>query len=360
MAHILLLDTYHGGSHAAFSRGWMHHSRHRFTPLTLPAHHWKWRMRHAAITFAEQLETVDETFDAVFATDMLNLAEFRGLAPRPIADLPTVVYFHENQLTYPDASAGERDLHYAMTNITAALAADTVWFNSTYHRDVFTTAARDFLANMPDHQPVAAVDRILEKSSIQPPGITPAPPRGPRAPGPLRIVWAARWEHDKDPEEFFDAMRALKARGVDFRLSVLGQQFDQTPACFAAARRDLAGHLDHFGYIESPAAYRQILQTRDVFVSTARHEFFGIAPMEAAATGCIPALPNRLSYPDLFRACKDFFYTDLPNHLTHLATSIETPDIYKKLTQTAQTIAQNYHWPARTQQMDQAIEQLTE
>jgi len=187
--------------------------------------------------------------------------------------------------------AGERDLHYAMTNITAALAADAVWFNSTYHRDVFTTAARDFLANMPDHQPVGSIDRILEKSSIQPPGITPAPPRGPRAPGPLRIVWAARWEHDKDPEEFFDAMRALKARGVDFRLSVLGQQFDQTPACFAAARRDLAGHLDHFGYIESPAAYRQILQTRDVFVSTARHAFFGIAPMEAAATGCIPALP---------------------------------------------------------------------
>jgi len=34
-------------------------------------------------------------------------------------------------------------------------------------------------------------------------------------------------------------------------------------------------------------------------LSTARHEFFGIAVVEALLAGCLPWLPDRLSYPEL-------------------------------------------------------------
>ena len=34
-------------------------------------------------------------------------------------------------------------------------------------------------------------------------------------------------------------------------------------------------------------------------VSTAEHETFGIAAVEAMAAGCVPLLPNRLSYPEI-------------------------------------------------------------
>jgi glycosyltransferase involved in cell wall biosynthesis len=34
-------------------------------------------------------------------------------------------------------------------------------------------------------------------------------------------------------------------------------------------------------------------------VSTARHEFFGVAVVEAIAAGALPLLPHRLSYPEL-------------------------------------------------------------
>lgn len=142
--NILALEPYYGGSHRAFLDGWIATSRHTWTPLTLPAHHWKWRMRHAAITFAEQVASCPNThFDAIFCSDMLNLAVFRGLAPQPISKLPTVVYFHENQLTYPDNSRTQRDYHYAFDNFQTLLAADQAWFNSDYHRTEITQSKRD-------------------------------------------------------------------------------------------------------------------------------------------------------------------------------------------------------------------------
>ena len=37
-------------------------------------------------------------------------------------------------------------------------------------------------------------------------------------------------------------------------------------------------------------------------LSTARHEFFGVAVVEALLAGCLPWLPDRLSYPELLPA----------------------------------------------------------
>ncbi len=52
--NILALEPYYGGSHQALLDGWIAHSRHHWTLLTLPPHKWKWRMRHAAVTLAEK------------------------------------------------------------------------------------------------------------------------------------------------------------------------------------------------------------------------------------------------------------------------------------------------------------------
>ena len=45
-----------------------------------------------------------------------------------------------------------------------------------------------------------------------------------------------------------------------------------------------------------------MLSRADWVLSTASHEFFGIAVVEAMLMGCLPWLPDRLSYPELVPA----------------------------------------------------------
>ena len=145
---VLTLEPYYGGSHKAFLEGWMRFSRHEWTLLSLPPWKWKWRMRHSAITLANQTAEkirTGEEWDIIFCSDMLNLAEYLGLVPQAIQKLPSVVYFHENQLTYPVAHPQEFDFHYVLTNLITALASTEVWFNSSYHRDIFLDELQRFL-----------------------------------------------------------------------------------------------------------------------------------------------------------------------------------------------------------------------
>ena len=77
--NVLAIEPYYGGSHQAFLDGWSARSRHEWTVLTLPAHKWKWRMRHGAVTFAEEAARraeAGERWDAIFCSDMLDLATY--------------------------------------------------------------------------------------------------------------------------------------------------------------------------------------------------------------------------------------------------------------------------------------------
>ncbi len=313
---ILALEPYYGGSHKAFLDGWIKRSRHEWDLLTLPANKWKWRMRAAAIEFAyavNQRLSQGQSWDVIFCSDMLNLAEFLGLAGPKLKKIPSIVYFHENQLTYPSRFEQERDNHFAMTNMTTALAATRVWFNSSFHRDDFLAALKAFLKRMPDHRPLDAIDGLRKKSKVYPQGIKSFTVRRQRSAGLLHILWAARWEHDKNPEDFFEALKNVKESNTDFRLSVIGEQFKDAPEVFTWARDFFADHIDRWGYQDSHAGYENALGEADIIVSTAHHEFFGISVVEAIAAGAYPVLPKRLSYPEIISGIEtatenEFFY----------------------------------------------------
>ncbi len=367
---ILALEPYYGGSHQAFLDGWLQASRHQWTILPLPAYKWKWRMRHAAVTFADQVRQMlsqGARWDLLFCSDMLNLAEFLGLTPREVRDLPSVIYFHENQLTYPVRVETERDYQFGMTNMTSALAARAVWFNSGFHRDSFLHALEAFLNRMPDHQPFDAVTRLRAKAAVFPPGVREFAPRGPRSPGPLRILWAARWEHDKNPEEFFAALTLLEKRRVPFRISVIGEQFREVPEVFTQARQHFATRIDRWGYQESRADYEAALREADVFVSTAAHEFFGLSAVEATLAGAYPLVPQRLAYPEVYDLSGDetgeqYFYdggaASLADHLAGLSTRIEKDDSLVQAAEPIRTRLRRFEWSNLAPILDDAIEQV--
>ena len=367
---ILALEPYYGGSHKAFLDGWSAASAHQWTVFQLPPYKWKWRMRHAAVTFADMVAeraSGDLPWDVLFCSDMLNLAEFLGLAPRGIRELPSVVYFHENQLTYPVRFESERDYQFAMTNVTTALAADAVWFNSVFHRESFLAALATFLKRMPDYQCNDAAQRIRQKAGVQPPGVRPMRARGGRKAGPVRILWAARWEHDKNPETFFDALKLLERRGVGFRLSVIGEEFRDKPEVFDRARRHFADHIDRWGYQRDRTDYEAALCEADVFVSTAEHEFFGLSAVEAALAGAYPLLPERLAYPEIFGREEDtgacaFFYdgssADLADKLTECARRLDAGASLADSTQNLRQRLRRFQWPHLAPVLDEALERL--
>jgi glycosyltransferase involved in cell wall biosynthesis len=368
---ILALEPYYGGSHRAFLDGWSQSSRHEWTILPLPAYKWKWRMRHAAVTFADQVRSrlaQGAPWDLLFCSDMLNLAEFLGLSPPEVRDLPSIIYFHENQLTYPVRVEDERDYQFGMTNMTSALAAREVWFNSAFHRDSFLQALQTLLGRMPDHQPSDAIPRIDAKAKVFPPGVKDFAPRGPRRPGPLRILWAARWEHDKNPEEFLEALTLLEKRRISFRISVIGEQFREVPEVFAQARQQFAAQIDRWGYQQDRPDYEAALREADVFVSTAAHEFFGLSAVEATLAGAYPLVPHRLAYPEVFDLPGDrtpgrYFYqdaaVDLADRLADLAARIDNDDSLVQAAKPIRDRLKRFEWASLAPRLDNAIEQIS-
>ena len=300
---LLALEPYYGGSHKNWIDGWRERSRHDIHLLTLPARKWKWRMRGAAIAFAEQLAKQDGgPWDGLIATDMMNLAEFLSLT-RPLFDgVPVLLYFHENQLSYPLQPGEQVDYHYGFTNLVSLMAATQVVFNSAYNLQDFFTQIRAVLNRMPDAKPSQDwIDRLESCSLVLEPAMDLTTLDIPRIRdgGPPVILWNHRWEHDKRPECLVEALLELDRHGWPFRVIICGERFRDTPACFETARAHLGDRILHMGYAPTRHAYCDLLARSEIVVSTAVQEFFGISVVEAMYAGAFPILPACLNYPAL-------------------------------------------------------------
>ena len=334
-------------------------------------------MRHSAVEFARVLGSkfYDDNFDAVFCTDFLNLAEFKGLAPKRLTDLPTVIYFHENQFAYPNRQHDSRDLHFGYTNFTSCLAADQIWFNSNFNRQSLIQGFEQACRHWPDYAPTGFASLIIQKSSVQPPGIELPPAELPpaelieqrpiRACVPVHLIWAARWEHDKNPELLLYAIEVLDQRDFDFQLSVIGQSFRNIPIEFEQIHRKYGDRVVSWGYQKSRGEYWQALARADIYISTADHEFFGIAAAEAIAAGLYPILPNRLAYPELINAEEfsdrtgnylfDGGAGELADCIIDVATRLRSPDSVSSLRELRNEIVQRHNWIRRASELDELL-----
>ena len=307
MARIVLVEPYYGGSHRAWADGVVARSRHEIHLVTHDAAYWRWRLRGAALTLAEEVSRVVAEHgppDGLLVSDMVHLPALLGFLRRDLGGDPAVaLYVHENQLTHPVGPRDRPDEGLALANWLSMAVADRVWVNSSSQLADLRRALPELLGRAQDHGHRHRLAAVLARCEVLPVGVdlTGIAPDDHPAPAEPLVVWNHRWDHEKRPERLFAALDRLADEGVAFRLALAGENLRVDPQEFDRIRQRLGERVVHVGRLDRDE-YHRLLAASDVTVSTADHETFGIAAVEAMAAGCVPLLSNRLSYPEIVPA----------------------------------------------------------
>jgi glycosyltransferase involved in cell wall biosynthesis len=357
----LFLEPFFGGSHREFAKGLISRSKHRIDLVTMPARFWKWRMRGAALYFIKKIPSL-ETYNGLITTGLMSLSDYKVLSKGQCP--PALVYFHETQLTYPLAPGEHMDYQFGFTDITTALAAERILFNSRTHSDSFFSKLPGFLKMMPEYRPNWVVEAIRSKAGVLYPGcrfpaqVLSATEFSREVP-PL-VIWNHRWEFDKNPDEFFQALDALLESGAAFCLALLGENYQAIPKAFMDARTRYGERIVQYGYVESRAEYIKWLKRGSIVISTARQENFGIAVIEAVRYGCVPLLPARLAYPEIIpeRFHQQVLFKDPGELVDKLSRLIANYSGFEKLRRDLSKEMSRFAWENLIDRYDMELEKL--
>lgn len=302
---ILVLSGYDAASHRYWVAGLQQMlPNSEFTVLSLPARYFSWRVRGSSLSFATLYrEQLEGDYDLLVATSMVDLASLRGMVPK-LASLPNLMYVHENQFAYPDNRGPGQLVDIQLTQIYGLMTADRICFNSAYNRESYRAGAKALFRRLPDHAKPSQIDEVLSKSTVLPVALLREchEVRANPSDNKLQLVWNHRWEYDKAPERLLLLIEELIRRKQAFTMHVVGQRFRSSPKVFDDIRRRLVDvdALGVWGFVEREQDYLQLLSQCDYVISTALHDFQGVAVLEAVAMGCYPIVPDRLAYPEWF------------------------------------------------------------
>jgi len=360
---ILLIEPYYGGSHRAWADGYAAASAHDVTLVTHEARFWKWRMHGAHLTLAvDAAAALDAPPDVVLVSSMMSVGGFIGAARSAVGTAPVAVYFHESQFSYPLSPLDRPDLTYPMVNWSSAATADLPVFNSEFHRALFFEEAAKFLRQFPDRPHSGMLSDVERRSIVLPVGVdlgrVAAIPQPDTSAVPL-ILWNQRWEHDKGPDEFVELIETLILGGIDFEVAVVGERFVSAPESFDRLPAMLGNRLVAFGFLPDDE-YADILRRSDIVISTAHHEFFGIAIVEAIAAGAFPVLPDRLVYPDRIpESLHERCLYDGPDDLVNkVQWAMEKREEAREIADDLSASVQEYDWSVVAPAYDAVLEDL--
>jgi glycosyltransferase involved in cell wall biosynthesis len=355
---IYACESYYGGSHKNWLDSLQCYSNHTIKLFTMQARYWKWRMHGSAITLSEILP--DTKPDLILTTDMVDVALFKTLIVKKFGQVPIIVYFHENQFGYPanlnDFEAEtEKEYHFQFINISSALSADCICFNSHYHKELFFSKIPEFFNKMPDYKP-EILPKLIENSCVIYPGINFSQFNNEKKAGNKHpvLLWNHRREFDKNPSDFLKILDLLNERGQIFSLILLGS--GNNNSVFKTIEKKYTNQILHNGYISSYKRYIELLQEADYLPVTSFQDFFGISVMESAAAGVIPLLPRRLSYIELFGEVDSLFYATIEETVEKIVNfnSNEKQDLLNRVMK----IAERFCWSKLGKEYDFLFEKV--
>ena len=286
---ILALEPFFGGVRRATLETLIRHSRHRWTLLKLPPRRIERRLAAAANWFSEQLTRHwVGRMDLLFTSEAMNLASLLRLVPQ-LADCPTIVYFHDNQL--PDLSdAATESSPLDQVNLNTAQAANEIWFNSTFHKQLFYGLAATVVDRYPELSTHNPLPELRTKTRLMAPPIDT---------GIVNDLRAAE-EIARQPQTIF-----LETRDAD--LILLNEVLDRLLTMEVPLKLMTVGPVDAIdGRIDRTtiSEYDEAGQIRAMLQSSVVLSAKPAAPSDyqvirALAAGCRPILPRQGVYKEI-------------------------------------------------------------
>lgn len=311
---ILLLSPYDVASHYYWREGLVESlSEYEWTILSLEPRYFAWRMRGNSLIWAyEQRQLLEQSYDLLIACSMTDLSSLRGFIPS-LANIPTLIYCHENQFYYPHNAQQQGKLEQQIIQLYSFECADKIIFNSSFNKNSCLAGIQALLKKLPDHVPKDLFNHIKNKSDVLPVPLQEEVSLQIEKAPEFTITWNHRWEYDKGIQQLYYLIERIIASGIDCQINILGQSFRQIPetmqACIALLENSKC--RGHIGFIKDRQEYLKLLSKSHVVLSTSLHEFQGLAIMEAVYLHCLPLLPKRLSYPEFFPAA--YLYESFEN-----------------------------------------------
>lgn len=303
----LLLSAYDARSHSLWRRRIVEMTPAiRWQQLTLQPRNFNWRIRSNSLhwAFSNRNELI-APYDFLLATSMVDLSSLRGFIPQ-LAEIPNIIYFHENQFAYPNNKQKRKNIEPLLIPLYSALCADKIVFNSKYNQTTFIKGVKKLFNKLPDKTPDSIFEKLEDSIIIPVPISIPENRIAKHRPSDyLEVIWNHRWEYDKGPELLLAITKLIAAKSLPIRLHIVGERFHQSPIEFIEIQKYLRIQSDtmnmelgQFGYIEDADNYHRLLWDCDVVLSTALHDFQGLAIQEACLAGCTPLAPKALVYPE--------------------------------------------------------------
>jgi glycosyltransferase involved in cell wall biosynthesis len=102
------------------------------------------------------------------------------------------------------------------------------------------------------------------------------------------FVWVGRFDTEKNPELFVDALVRLHEHDVSFRAAMVGDGPIHREVERTLRANGLGDVVDLPGWVDDPLAYYHRAR---VFALTSRRDALPLTLVEAMATGCAPVVP---------------------------------------------------------------------
>ena len=324
---ILIIDSFFTGSHKFWGLELQKRLPFKTELLTLSGKHWKWRMEGGAYELAQKFQKLSEKPKIIIATDMVNIPLFYAFSGITTKEIPCIMYFHENQFAYPKSNLDTdkiigRDNHYSFINLSSALFANHLVFNSEFNKVSFLEGASKLIKELPNNS--IKIKNLI--THIIYPGIRTPPTIEPKTNSIPVLLWNHRWEHDKNHTLFLKGLEFLKEKSIDFKLIVLGKGTEKKEVK-SVFEKSFKKELIHCGYVETKEEYVTLLSKATHIPVTSKHDFFGLSVAEAMSYGCFAILPKHQAYPEhLFENEKSGVLYDFPSGFYKaLENSISTP-----------------------------------